>query len=527
MMQAVSESRKIKKSKKLNEAIIRANQNAKEDLYNELDRYSLDELILFIAQNGMDAMNGSLESEAASPGFFRTRIKKTFISSYNLDSEYITIAPWHRIRLAYEAVMRLHQNADKTSKSTINKDKYFSLAIKLMKLMGLEDALTAKPYISTKEYGLRYFQFNTTSFHYLNYHLFWESIKRDYYIFSCDRSFNEYVNTIIKEETGLDLDAFIFITFFLAILTSEQSTFTKTELQEQIKWDERIQFDSLLRVMNIYSSRYHEICEAKVKESILQIKPYIQMNEDLYACVDCATVMIMLEHASSWIVRNHELKNRSSEFVNKFGVVFEKYVESLFVKYLGADDYIKIKESNKQKRADWKIQLGDYRLLIEQKSSLLDLDVRSVLGNIENHKKYLKRTVIESIQQLHETEIFYNDGVYIKVILVYEEYFNTDILEYVFDLSLTDIENDGYYWIVTIREFEMLLGLYKRDYKTFCDVMSTKIFLESNHIEDGRTLGLLIAKRGQDINYLKEVEALESVIEDLGKQYLSRDEDDV
>ena len=51
----------------------------------------------------------------------------------------------------------------------------------------------------------------------------------------------------------------------------------------------------------------------------------------------------------------------------------------------------------------------------------------------------------------------------IKVVLIYEDYIETDVMDKIFLMPECDVENDGRYWLVTIGEMERLLFTFKND----------------------------------------------------------------
>ena len=74
-------------------------------------------------------------------------------------------------------------------------------------------------------------------------------------------------------------------------------------------------------------------------------------------------MLFLFENATYWMARNYYQAQNCQDFINAFGNCFEDYVQELLNNYLKPNQYEKIPETS-QKRADWKIKLGDYVFLI-------------------------------------------------------------------------------------------------------------------------------------------------------------------
>ena len=104
---------------------------------------------------------------------------------------------------------------------------------------------------------------------------------------------------------------------------------------------------------------------------------------------------------------------------------------------------------------------------MESKSSLLDLDARQQIPNLESTIKFFDKTIKKSYAQLNSSYKIYKDKVKIptiKVILLYDEFSNTAIIEQ----GVPEIfQNDTHCFIMTIRQLEVLLYLRKNDIEKF------------------------------------------------------------
>jgi len=111
-------------------------------------------------------------------------------------------------------------------------------------------------------------------------------------------------------------------------------------------------------------------------------------------------------------------------------------------------------------------------------------------------KDFALKTVVKAMRQLYKTEKDFNDVKYIKIILLYEDYLKPEILEQIFAMPECDVENDNYYWLVTIGEMERLLTVAKTNRKKFNDIICEKVERELNHSLAGKSIGQLLDENG-------------------------------
>ena len=276
------------------------------------------------------------------------------------------------------------------------------------------------------------------------------------------------------------------------------------EVQDFISWDESFSYDDYVAVINHYSLNYKDIREDNLQlgRQLLYTKPYIWTQKGQLISVSVFLDLFLYEHCILWIVRDYFLDKKEQHFPSLFGQFFEQYVQKLFSYYLPNDAYLHIKE-NDNKSADWKLQIGDYTFLIEQKSSILQLLAKQQETNIQTIKKFCKRTIIEALTQLDQTEKDLDNGQCIKIVLLYEDYLKAELLDEVFKLEECTVANDKNYWLMTITELEKFLDYYSIDPNGCLDLIENKINLEISDSRDGRSIDKLLADRGiVDNNYL-------------------------
>ena len=196
-----------------------------------------------------------------------------------------------------------------------------------------------------------------------------------------------------------------------------------------------------------------------------------------------------------WIVRNHYSKIKSQDFTNGFGILYEEYIRELFDYCLKKEQFEKI-EVHKTKRADWRLIIGNYRFLIEQKSSLLRLSAKKQESNINDISHYAKEVIFDALEQLDKTEKYYSDGTYIKIILIYEDYLYPEIMDMFFKIDDCPVNKDNKYWLMTTEEMEMFMYTYKNDSELFAKIIDEKNARENSDYKQGKSIKTIMNEIG-------------------------------
>ena len=247
--------------------------------------------------------------------------------------------------------------------------------------------------------------------------------------------------------------------------------------------------EEYLKVISHYSISYEKLRNSKFQRQTLYAKPYICTQKNDTLGIIPFLNLCVYEHAILWIVRDHfKRTNQEDQRVSSFfGKCFEKYFEELLSSYLRADEYEKIPET-RTRRADWKLRIDGYGFLVEQKSSLIRLSVKQQEPSLDDLEYYAKETLIKAIRQLNRTEIDFADGQFFKIILLYDDYLSPEVLEQVFAMEECDVQSDDHYWLVTIEEMEILLGLCQEHRDVFDSIIEEKNRREASHSNEGKSL---------------------------------------
>lgn len=317
---------------------------------------------------------------------------------------------------------------------------------------------------------------------------------RDLYIlFEINNPEEFNIEEFLKIETGLTWQA---INAYLLLAWVE---FTQVdslaEVNKRIAWKNPDNEKEFVKLIERYASDYAGIRDSGIGRQILYAKPYVRTQKGEVVSVSAYLNYFLCEHSVLWIVRDRFKDLGRQDFVNYFGGLFEKYFEELLVCSLTINEFEKIPEG-KEKRADWKICCGNHQILVEQKSAIMRLSAKQQETDVSAIKSFAVNTVIKAMRQLEKTEKDFNDGKYIKIVLLYEDYLKPEILDQIMAMPECDIENDNYYWLVTISEMERLLMVAKNDRKKFDDIISEKVDRELHHSLAGKSLGQVLDEYG-------------------------------
>lgn len=289
-----------------------------------------------------------------------------------------------------------------------------------------------------------------------------------------------------EDETQCNTTEFsAFVYFATTYLSAVNPIFKFTDITARSQENNSV----LLNIKNIikrYSCSIKDVQQSPFGRQFFYSKPIIQID-DKYISANPFLLCYLFVNSNYWIIRNrYKEKKNSLHFINAFGAYFELYVEEILENCLQKHEYIKIPPS-KEKRADWHLNLCGFNFLIEQKSSLSLLEIKQSLPDYKKMRSHILKNWGEAVNQLNCTHHALHLNNPIKIILVYEDYFKSECLDelFIFDSSL---QNDKKYWLMTIREFEMLLITYKDNPKLFKKIIEAKDEAELCCSKNGREM---------------------------------------
>jgi len=164
-----------------------------------------------------------------------------------------------------------------------------------------------------------------------------------------------------------------------------------------------------------------------------------------------------------WILRDYfRLNKNPQDFVNYFGELFEQYVEDMLATQLNKNQYDRIPESKKEKRADWFIYTKNYRIIIELKSSIAGIAIKTLYPDLKNIKTYLER-LSKGVLQLDNTERAYPDTnhITIKILVHYETLFFSDgmLRPFIIEQLREKLNTTKNIFLCDIGEFEWFISV--------------------------------------------------------------------
>jgi len=324
------------------------------------------------------------------------------------------------------------------------------------------------------------------------------------YITPKEKTYGIDVKKEVQEEIDFSTDEYSAILLCLWGLFSKTSLIVNEAiLKEKVKYNNPLfSTENLLNVISKNSINIEEIRRSTLGRQVFYTKPIIKIGENYIAS---NPYLLLSSFASSnyWIMRNKYHKKGSQDFINAFGYYFETYLDEVMDFCLPEDSYTRIPEDNNEKRADLHIKLGQFDLLVEQKSALSLLGIKQSHPDVASMKSHMIKNWSKAIKQLKCTQNYLQLKNPIKIVLVYEDYYKSKCLDELFliDKKLT---NDNKYWLLSISEFENLLYIYKINPELALRIIEEKDRIETTKSYNERDLKQLFYKYDIESNlYLK------------------------
>ena len=485
-----------------------------EDLSSLLRRFRLDELLRYISNYSAELMRRHRSDTPKEAAWEKYYVLNS--STRRIEEKETLVTGWGLIDLAFQAIISTNDYRGKVIES---REEFFLL----MDAIWATKEVDEMPVLDSFEDGssdiLFYmFGFMTEQFRFQDLSINNFAVSRELYILldiASEIPGITKIEEIIIREVGTSWRAVV-TSLFLVFSASLAGLSIDTVLGQTL-WNESVSRQDFEKVLAYYSATYRDVRDSDLKRQYLYTKPFIYTDRTKEAlCISPQLCLMLYEHCIFWIVRNHFLRDKDQRFTSEFGTLFEAYFCQLLEKTVGYGHFEKIIEDDREKRADWKISISKYSFLVEQKSAALGLMAKQQETDINAVKRFCLKNLVKAIQQLDVTEKYYNDKKYIKIILIYEDYLNTHILEQVFQMQNCNVVDDGFFWLITIDEAERLFTLYHDDLETFDSVIEKKIQREVAKSKDGRAVEQILRSFGIAQNsYLQKPEI--SKYNDFGK----------
>ena len=304
-------------------------------------------------------------------------------------------------------------------------------------------------------------------FKYQNLGWIFEKFNRNYYILVAGENFLHRAEIDVDDITRavFELSAQDYIAVFVILmwlckqdpapLTAPEELYRKKEATVLTK-------KNLSKLVEYYSCTYQDLRDSPLGKQLLYSKPFIQTKRSGYLMSSMFSLAMTLANGLYWLVRDYYRKMGTQKFIDTFGLLFEDYIIDLADRYCKREEWQQLPKS-KKKGADFLFFFDGVQMLIEAKSALIQLDTMQQTPNDDAIRKYYDNTIRKAYSQLESSfQAMFSDedAAVVKVILLYDEFSNTSILEE----SLRDLFYNGpKCFVMTIREFEILLYLHKND----------------------------------------------------------------
>lgn len=305
-------------------------------------------------------------------------------------------------------------------------------------------------------------------FQYQNLWWIFEKFNRDYYILLAAENFEHRkeidTNAAVKEVFGCSADDYVAILLMIFWLCSQHPDPLSAPESLYCRKDNTLfTAENISKFIEYYSCDYKELREHPLGKQLLYSKPFIKTQRyEVYLAVSLYLVAMMVGNGLYWLIRDYYFKQGNQKFVNAFGLLFEDYIKDLAMNYCDISEY-KVLSAGSKKGADFLFDFGMLQLLVESKSSLLKLDAKQQVPNLQSVNTFFDRTISEAYAQLNSSYEELKgkiDVPIIKIILLYDEFSNMAIIE----SSKREIfEKDNLCFVMTIRELEILLYLHHND----------------------------------------------------------------
>ena len=427
-------------------------------------------------------------------------ISRRDIRSGNNFEKNILIQPWQFVDLIYMSV--LYSN-DYRGFDDIDYDMFLLVLLQTNTYIETKTKSIIEKIQSPLDVNIFLYGFAGEQFKYQTKSIFYKNLVRELYIiFDLSHKFlgDKNFKSDIKEEIGVSWDNVILVLFGIYLNSFQEQNVSNTInfLSFSEPNDKEIIFN---KVVDYYSVDYKTIKNDKdLGRQIFYSKPYIINQKNEIVSGSIFLNQFIVEHAIFWILRNFYMKKSSKEnrdFITDFGFLYEKYFEEVCCHFNVNKERI---PEAKTERADWKLILGDYIFLIEQKSSIYSLAIKQQLTDFDKYKSEITSKLYKGLSQLENTEKELGLGKTIKIVLCYDEYIDANILPEILSNANSPVKNDGLYFICNTMEIEMLLELSSANKQLFNVVVKDMIRRNSSISNEGVQLLKIMRDNGREIN---------------------------
>lgn len=426
-------------------------------------------------------------------------ISERDIKNGNPLEQDMIIQPWQFADLVYQSVVCSNdfRGIDKLSYNMV-----LLILAQTNAFLDLKTKLVVSTLNKSLDITLYMYGFGGEQFKYQTKNIFYRNLIRELYIlFDLGNRFKNDLDleSDIKAEIGVEWKDVILVLFGI-YLNGLLEPNVENALQ-YLQFDESKNKEEIFnRVVKYYSADYSEIRSSDLGRQIFYSKPYVITQKNEIVSVSLYLNQFIVEHALFWILRNlysNKSKEESRKFITQFGFLYEKYFEELCDAF--SISKIKIPECDRP-RADWKLSLCGYTVLVEQKSSIISISIKQQDTNFEQYKREITNKLSKGLVQLEETEEALGLKDTIKILLCYDEYLDSNILPALLNDESSPVKNDGRYFLANTMEIEMLLELSSTNPVLFKTIIEEMLRRNKESTHEGVNFFKIMRQNGWKTN---------------------------
>ncbi|MBD5643201.1 hypothetical protein HYH96_04745 [Clostridium botulinum] len=452
------------------------------EINNLFKRYKLDDTLYKIGELTRDMV---VNIKGIQEAHWHRKLGRFY------QSGFMYVTPWQLTGLAYELICNSNDY-----KSKIVKDENELLSL-LSKYQQYDEVLSSERMDNVKESDiLLYITFGHSQqqFWYQNLQQIIIQFNRNteilLYIWK-DINSSIDIDNIIYDKLGFDSDTFNKLLVYLLWINLKETDISSKEVYNILEeYDPSLIKDNLKKVIELYTANYEFFRkQMKLEENSLFVKPIIKTDTNKLLIVNHHLLIKLLSDGLYWIIRNHFYEKDSQDFINDFGRAFEVYLENVLKHYLNKKIYYHLPDSNKHKIADWIIETDEFFIILEQKSTIASLALKTMYPDINNLKKYINK-FNEGFSQLNETEKVLKKQIgkrkIVKLIVHYENLYVQNVLKSEIQKSRNNKEEDLNIFFINIYELERLLYVLSTDINVFYEILEKMLLVSSQFSVESR-----------------------------------------
>lgn len=448
----------------------------KDELNLELRRYKLDDLLLILAKRSQDMyMKGEAIQE--------TRFSKK-IGGRVLFSEPILLPAWGLAELSWRAI-----NSSNDCRSCIAKpDDIVKLNNLLAKVSdekgkGTHDSKSPEEIRFHIFHGLSQTQFwwqnlvrtrRTLVYDFLRYYLMLNEMPKYFPKL-------KQPNEDLLEITGFTIEDFsklLFASYAWATTIGPEVDFEKYPIDKELtERNPLITRENLTKCIGFFAETYDYYRQDTHIYNPIFFKPIVETQTKRFIITNTFIWARKFYEGIYWLVRDKYRVQDDRFFTAAFGKYYEKYIEELLKYYLKPGEFKRIIDGG---NADWLIYTDKYLLIVEQKSSLMSIGLKTEYPSVEKLEEYMGNFGKACIQLENTREAVKHDKrMKVNLILHFEKLYFRDAAFKKMVERLCGVSLKGYYFIDT-EEFERLMQILSYKREAFDKIIEEKMAYEDN-----------------------------------------------